>query len=238
MQSHDHSIFPPASTADEHGLVAITPLLNAEMLLDAYRHGIFPWSEDPVCWFSPDPRAVFLRESLKIPSNIGKIVRRQGFRVTLDQAFETVIRECADAHRHEGEWITPGFISSYTKLHRMGFAHSVEVWQGETLVGGLYGIQIRGLFAGESMFHHVSNASKVAFATLVYWLDEIGNMLLDAQVLNPHTERLGAVTVARAEYLAMLRYSQKVRVRFGGEKWSTPPDDQLTRLLTHPPEKS
>lgn len=238
MQSHEHSLFPPAATADEHGLVAITPVLNTEMLLDAYGHGIFPWSEGPVCWFSPDPRAVFLREYVKIPKNIGKIMRKEGLRVTLDEAFGAVIRKCADAHRSEGEWITPGFIASYTQLHKIGHAHSVEVWQGDNLVGGLYGVQLRGLFAGESMFHTVSNASKVAFAALIHWLDHVGNLVLDAQVLNPHTESLGAISIPRAEYLTMLRYAQTLRVRYEGEKWVTPPDDKLTRLLTHPAKKS
>ena len=233
-----NSIFPPPESADEHGLVAITPDLSAAMLLDAYSHGIFPWSENPVCWFSPDPRAVFLREHIRVPRKMGKIMRKGEFRVTYDTAFRRVIEACADSHRHQGEWISPGFINAYSELHEHGYAHSVEVWQEEHLVGGLYGVQLHGLFAGESMFYTVSNASKVAFAALVAQLDFAGIMLLDAQVINEHTANLGAVQVHRSDYLAMLHYALNLRVRFHAQKWPTPPHEEMLQLLTHTTEKA
>ena len=238
MLFQQKSMFPPPASADEHGLVAVTEELNAAMLLDAYSHGIFPWSENPVCWFSPDPRAVFLRERIRFPKKLGKIIRKGGFTVTYDTAFRRVIEACADNHRHEGEWISPGFIESYSDLHEHGYAHSVEVWQEDRLVGGLYGVQLKGLFAGESMFHTVSNASKVAFVALIAQLDFAGVMLLDAQVINDHTANLGAVQVHRSDYLAMLHYALNLRVRFHAEKWPTPPQEEMIGLLTRTAEKA
>lgn len=200
-------IFPDPNTADDTGLVVETTELNAELVLQAYARGIFPWSEDPVRWYSPDPRAIFIRDRIHLPRNLPKLVRRARFVVTYDQAFHEVVRRCRMAHRHEGVWLTRGFLRTYGELHEMGYAHSVEVWQDDVLVGGLYGVQINGFFAGESMFHDVSNASKVAFSGLIHKLDQIGNVLLDAQVINAHTARLGAVLVRRTDYLTILDYA-------------------------------
>ena len=238
MVYQQNSIFPPPATADEHGLVAVTANLTAPMLLDAYAHGIFPWSENPVCWFSPAPRAVFLREHIRLPRKIPKMMRKGNFRVSYDTAFRRVIEGCADSHRHQGEWISAGFIDTYTELHEHGYAHSVEVWQEERLVGGLYGVQLHGLFAGESMFFTVSNASKVAFTALVAQLDFAGIMLLDAQVINDHTANLGAVQVHRSDYLAMLHYALNLRVRFHAQKWPTPPHEEMLQLLTRTAERA
>lgn len=217
------SFFPAPETADHTGLVAVTDRLDVELLLDAYSHGIFPWSEDPVCWYSPDPRAVFLRDRIRIPKRIGKIMRRHDFHVTFDTAFERVMEACSEAHADSGTWITSGFVRAFTDLHKTGHAHSVEVWQKEELVGGVYGVQLAGLYAGESMFFRVPNASKVAFAFLVEQLDRIGTILFDAQVLNAFTLQLGAVMVRRSDYLWLLRHALTVNAPHDGNRWSTEP---------------
>ncbi len=205
--------------ADAHGIVTITETLNADLLLQAYCAGVFPWSEDPVSWYSPDPRAVFLPETIKRPKKIGKIMRRHALSVTADQAFENVMRACRAAHAHEGEWIGDQFVSAYSELHERGFAHSIEVWQEGQLVGGLYGVQVGGMFAGESMFHTVSNGSKVAFASLIDHLAAIGVFFIDAQVLNAHTHRLGAVLISREDYLRLLKVALNQQPQFSQEKW-------------------
>ena len=213
--------FPNPETADEHGLVAITDTMSPELVLEAYCSGIFPWSTDPVRWYSPDPRAIFLRDTVHIPRRLVRDLRNVRFRVTFDAAFEAVMRGCAEAHRHSGEWITETFIATYCELHARGYAHSAEVWHDDTLVGGLYGVQVRGLFAGESMFHRVSNASKIAFAYTARHLYAIGVPLFDAQVLNDHTYSLGAVQVRRRDYLALLRHVLRLRTPFDGKRWPT-----------------
>jgi leucyl/phenylalanyl-tRNA---protein transferase len=196
--------FPPPESADETGLVAVTRSMNADLLVEAYSRGIFPWSENPVRWYSPDPRAIFLRETVQVPRKIGKAMRHHRLRVTFDAAFEEVVRACSEEHASEGVWIGPQFVRAYTDLHRRGDAHSVEVWQDEALVGGLYGVQLGAMFAGESMFYRVPNASKIAFAYLVNHLWKCGTLYIDAQVLNEHTARLGAVLVHRADFLELL----------------------------------
>jgi leucyl/phenylalanyl-tRNA---protein transferase len=217
------SIFPDPESADHHGLVAVSHEITADLLLDAYAHGIFPWSEDPVGWFSPDPRAVFVRDRVKLPKRLGKIMRRSGFSVTFDTAFAEVMRACAESHAAGGTWITSGFFTAYGDLHLSGHAHSVEVWADGALAGGLYGVQLGGLFAGESMFFRVANASKVAFAHLVAQLDSIGTVLIDAQVPNPFTTQLGAVTMRRRRYLELLRSALEVRCRYDGTPWPAAP---------------
>lgn len=221
--------FPDPERADSTGLVAVTPELNTDLLLEAYARGIFPWSENPVRWYSPDPRAIFLRPTVRLPKKIGKAMRRHTLRVTFDTAFREVVQACADAHRAEGEWITPGFINAYAQLHEQGYAHSVEVWQGERLVGGLYGVQMGAMFAGESMFHHVPNASKVAFTYLVYQLDLIGVVMIDAQVINAHTASLGAVLVSRHDFLMLLSRALRMPVRTQGERWGPEPSFDMSR---------
>ncbi len=220
--------FPDPETADRQGLVARTPGLSTELLFEAYSRGIFPWSSDPVRWYSPEPRAVFLRPYIQLPRKIGKMMRRAGFRVTFDTAFGEVIQACSDAHRDEGEWISADFVRAYVEFNAAGWAHSIEVWQGEQLVGGLYGVQIGGMFAGESMFHRVSNASKVAFAYLVEQLHRLGVLLIDAQVLNQHTLDLGAVLVHRHDFLLMLERALEMPVKSSGEKWPAEPEFDLS----------
>ncbi|MBI5509139.1 MAG: leucyl/phenylalanyl-tRNA--protein transferase [Deltaproteobacteria bacterium] len=223
------SFFPHPDSADRHGLVAVTHAINADLLEDAYAHGIFPWSEDPVGWFSPDPRAIFVRDQIRMPRKLGKIMRRHRFRVTFDTAFDRVMRACAETHEKDGTWITAGFFAAYGELFERGHAHSVEVWQDEALVGGLYGVQLRGLFAGESMFHRVPNASKVAFGYLVRHLEAVGTLLFDAQVPNDFTLQLGAVLVRRATYLATLKKAMRVTTLYDGGRWPAAPLTALDR---------
>ncbi len=215
--------FPDPSSADDSGLVTTSDRLSVELLCEAYQRGIFPWSEDPVRWYSPEHRAIFLFDCIRLPKKIAKTMRRQGFRVTFDTAFRDVVEMCSDTHRHEGEWISEGFVIAYSRLHEMGLAHSVEVWQDGVLVGGLYGVQIGAMFAGESMFYKVSNASKVAFVYLVAHLQDIGVLFIDAQVLNETTADLGAVVVHRRDFLRILDYALGVPAEYGDRKWPSVP---------------
>ena len=182
--------------------------LDFATLLAAYRHGVFPWySEDePVQWWSPNPRFVLPPGDLRVTDSLRKTMRKPGWAVTLDQAFERVMRACAAVPRHgqDGTWITEEMIAAYVELHRRGHAHSVEVsWQGE-LVGGLYGVAIGRIFHGESMFHTRSDASKVGFAALVGRLRTAGFQLIDCQMPTAHLASLGAAPIRRAEFLATL----------------------------------
>jgi leucyl/phenylalanyl-tRNA--protein transferase len=229
IMRREQSVFPDPRTADATGLVTVTEHLDADLLLEAYSRGIFPWSERPVRWYSPDPRSVFLRGLIRLPRRVGRLMRKQGLRVSFDSTYTEVMRRCAMTHRSDGIWITPGFVRAYGELHERGFAHSVEVWQDADLVGGLYGVQLGGLFAGESMFHLVPNASKVAFAHLVAQLDLVGTVLFDCQVINDHTARLGAVCISRDDYLAALASALRARTRFAGEKWPPEPPPPAKR---------
>jgi leucyl/phenylalanyl-tRNA---protein transferase len=221
MKSPDHDEkypFPHPSTADEEGVVAVGGEFNAGRLLAAYRQGIFPWSGDPLRWYSPTPRGIIWQ--VKLPRRLPKMIRKGGFRITFDRAFQQVVQACSDSHRHEGEWITSDFVRAYTELHHEGYAHSVEVWNREgDLVGGLYGVHIAGLYAGESMFYREPNASKVAFAALVHHLKAIGVVLIDCQMVTEYTERLGAVWVWREDYLELLEQALAQESRYSGEIW-------------------
>lgn len=200
---------PETALKEPNGLLAIGGDLSIERLTEAYRNGIFPWfSEgDPILWWSPDPRAVFLLDQLHPPASLRRFFRRSGWRLTLDTSFDSVIRRCAETPRagQAGTWITEAMIAAYIRLHKHGLAHSVEVWDRGTLVGGLYGIAIGQLFFGESMFSARSNGSKVALFSLAAHLKRHGYVLLDSQVPNPHTTSLGATTIPRRDFLAILR---------------------------------
>jgi leucyl/phenylalanyl-tRNA---protein transferase len=195
-----------------NGLVALGGKLLPETLVAAYRAGIFPWSSDPVLtWWSPDPRAVFDLASWKPHRSVGRAARRAGWRFTIDQDFEGVMRACAEAGADRpSTWITADFVNAYGQLHGRGLAHSVEVWEDDALVGGLYGVTLGGFFGGESMFHRRTDASKAAVGHLVERLRAGGFTLLDAQVPTPHLARLGAVAIPRAEYLTLLRRALSV----------------------------
>jgi leucyl/phenylalanyl-tRNA--protein transferase len=207
-------LFDPES-ADEEGLVAVGGDLRPELLLEAYRSGVFPWysEETPVLWWSPDPRAIFELDGLHVPRRLARTLRSGRFSVTFDRDFDGVVRGCAD-RPGQGTWITPEMIRAYTELHRLGWAHSVEAWHAGELAGGLYGVAVGGLFAGESMFTRVRDASKVALVRLAEHLRRRGFELFDIQFCTEHTSRLGAVEIPRAEYLARLRRALARPARF------------------------
>lgn len=200
------SPFDPEA-ADENGLVAVGGDLSVPLLLAAYSSGVFPWSSDPVVtWWSPDPRAVFELDDFELARGVRRSVRRGGWTFSVDRAFGAVIRACGESRPDRPEtWITDDFVAGYEELHAMDYAHSVEVWSGDALVGGLYGVAIGGFFGGESMFHRCADASKAAVGHLVDTLRAAGFSLLDAQVPTPHLERIGAISIPRADYLERLR---------------------------------
>jgi leucyl/phenylalanyl-tRNA--protein transferase len=210
---------PLATSAD--GLVCVGGRLSPEWLLDAYRHGIFPWpvwDDEPMAWWSLDPRAILEIDGLHVSRRLARTLRSGKFAATLDRDFEAVIHGCATATGRAGEtWLTPAMIAAYCELHRLGHAHSVEVWRNGQLAGGSYGVAIGGLFAAESMFHRVTDASKVAVVNLVEHLRSRGYQLLDVQQWTPHTGRLGAVEIPRVEYLRRLAAATDLPVTFGGE---------------------
>jgi leucyl/phenylalanyl-tRNA--protein transferase len=198
--------FPPANEADEHGVVGVGADLEPGTLLAAYRNGMFPMpipGRRRIAWWSPDPRGVLPLDGLVISRSLRRSVTR--YEVTVDAAFADVVRACAAPDR-DGGWITSEIEEAYVGLHRLGWAHSVETWDTERneLVGGLYGVKVAGLFAGESMFHRRRDASKVALVGLVERLRATGAVLLDIQWLTPHLASLGAVEISRAEYLRRL----------------------------------
>jgi leucyl/phenylalanyl-tRNA--protein transferase len=208
------SPFFAVEAADEAGLVAVGGDLGPNRLLQAYSAGVFPWYSEgePILWWSPDPRAIFELDGLHVPRRLARTLRSGRFRVTVNQDFAGVIRGCAD--RDEGTWITAEMIAAYETMHRLGHAHSIEVWHGTKLAGGLYGMALRGLFAGESMFTRVRDASKVALVYLIDRLRQCGFQLFDIQMLTEHTARLGAVEIPRKQYLARLRKALTCRVTF------------------------
>lgn len=201
----DEIIFPDTALAEPDGLLAIGGDLSVERLTLAYQSGIFPWfSEgDPIMWFAPHERCVIFPEKIKVSKSMQKLMRAKTFLVTVNKAFDKVIKNCAKTPRtgQEGTWITDDMQQAYLKMHQKGLAHSVEVWQNDKLVGGLYGIKIGNVFCGESMFSHVSNASKTA---LIYLAKNMGFKLIDCQLPNDHLMSLGAVMISREEYLEIL----------------------------------
>jgi leucyl/phenylalanyl-tRNA--protein transferase len=204
-----------ADFANETGLVAVGGDLRPERLLQAYRHGVFPWYDDdqPICWWSPNPRAIIELDGLHLPRRLRRTLRSGQFSVTIDQDFANVIRGCA-LGRAEGTWITPDMIRAYELLHALGYAHSMEAWRDGELAGGIYGVAIGGFFAGESMFTRRPDASKIALVHLVERLRQKRFQLFDIQFLNEHTSRFGAVEISRSQYLARLREALNVRTAF------------------------
>jgi leucyl/phenylalanyl-tRNA---protein transferase len=202
--------FPDVSLAlsDPNGLLAVGGNLGPACLLQAYRHGIFPWYEagQPILWWSPDPRMVLFPSSLRVSRSLRKVIRQQRFRVSFDRAFEAVIRACSAPRDedHPGTWITEEMISAYIRLHDLGYAHSVETWQDDELVGGVYGIGLGRVFFGESMFHQRSDASKVALVHLVRRLEAWGCAVIDCQMETPHLASMGAETIDRREFTGLL----------------------------------
>lgn len=201
--------FPPLDTAlqEPNGLLAAGGDLSPARLVEAYRHGCFPWYQDgqPILWWSPDPRTVLFPEELHVSRSLAKVMRRQTFEITFDRDFEGVIRGCAAPRDYtDGTWITSPMQSAYIELHRQGLAHSVEAWRDDELVGGLYGLAMGRLFFGESMFSRADNASKVAFVTLATKLRHWGFSLIDCQMPTEHLHSFGARPITRrvfADYL-------------------------------------
>ncbi|RYJ52934.1 leucyl/phenylalanyl-tRNA--protein transferase [Flavobacterium petrolei] len=201
--------FPPIDQANRDGILAIGGDLSPERLQLAYKSGIFPWFEDgePIMWWSPNPRMVLFLDELIVSKSMRNILNRNSFKVTFNQNFRDVISNCQNIERdgQNGTWITNDMIEAYCKMHELGIAKSVEVWQDEVLVGGLYGIDLGHVFCGESMFSKVSNASKVAFIALVHQLKVENYKLLDCQVYNPHLESLGCREIERVDFMKILK---------------------------------
>lgn len=202
-------IFPPIHLANEDGILAIGGDLSTERLLLAYKNGIFPWFNEgePIIWYSPNPRMVLFPKNLKISKSMQQIIRKNEFKITFNQNFSEVIRNCKTIFREGqgGTWITNEMQQAYLKLHNLGIAKSVEVWQGNELVGGLYGIDLGHVFCGESMFSKASNTSKLAFIYLVQKLEKENYQLIDCQVYNKHLDSLGATEISRNEFLTYLK---------------------------------
>ncbi len=221
----DEVIFPPPELAEDNGLLAVGGDLSEPRLLLAYSEGIFPWysAGDPVLWWSPDPRLVLFPDELKVSRSLRQTMKKGVFRVTMDTAFESVIRNCAEIHRKNdgGTWITGEMIDAYIRLHHSGYAHSVESWFEGELAGGLYGVSLGSAFFGESMFTKKSNASKAAFVRLVEQLTEWNFSLIDCQITTPHLLGLGAREIPRTEFLKMLKTALKAPVKRG--KWEMVP---------------
>jgi leucyl/phenylalanyl-tRNA--protein transferase len=200
--------FPPPEFADKSGLLAVGGDLEIERLLLAYKMGIFPWYDNttPILWWSPDPRMVLIPKDLHVSRSLKKVLKKDIFKVTMDLEFESVITECAYTRLDTGDetWITDEMINAYISLYDSGYAHSVEVWFNDNLVGGLYGVSMGGIFFGESMFTKVDNASKVGFVYLVKQLEKWNFNLIDCQVATDNLARFGAIEIPRKEFLTYL----------------------------------
>lgn len=218
----DELVFPPPRLARKEGLLAVGGDLSQERLLLAYRMGIFPWytEDEPIMWWSPDPRLVLYPSELRVSRSLKKTIKKQIFRLTVDESFESVINACAHSRTKadEGTWIVEEMINAYCRLHESGLAHSVEVWQNGSLVGGLYGVSLGKCFFGESMFTLISNASKVALVALVQYLRAREFHFIDCQISTPHLLSFGAQEIPRTQFLNELEQALKSPTLKG--KWS------------------
>lgn len=209
FQLSDKLIFPPPELSEDDGLLAVGGDLSEQRLLLAYSMGIFPWYSEgyPILWWSPDPRLVLRPDELKVSRSLRQVIKKGIYTVKMDTAFEEVIRNCAGLRRNgdDGTWLTVEMIEAYIRLHKAGYAHSIESWHEGELAGGLYGIALGGAFFGESMFTKKSNASKVAFVILVQQLTGWGFRIIDCQVTTPHLLSLGAREIPRAEFMTILK---------------------------------
>lgn len=221
--SEDEITFPPAHLANPDGILAIGGDLSSDRLLLAYRQGLFPWfnPEDPILWWSPDPRFVLYPNELKVAKSMRPYFNQKKFDYTFDQCFEQVMRCCQQQWRkgqEGGTWISDGMIRAYQDLHQQGYAHSVEVWQDGALVGGLYGVCIGKIFFGESMFAKVSNASKAGFISLVKVLEKMGFWLIDCQQETRHLKSLGGRPIPREQFLEYMKKNETEESLIGN--WS------------------
>ena len=218
-QLSEDLIFPSPYLASKEGLLAIGGDLSPNRLLLAYSNGIFPWYSEgePILWWSPDPRLVLYPTELKVSRSLKKVFKQDIFAVTLDRAFREVITECAQVRleNHEGTWIVDDMVQAYCRLHESGFAHSVEAWQDNRLVGGLYGVSLGKCFFGESMFTRITNASKVALVALVEHLGQLDFSFIDCQITTAHLTRFGAREISRTHYLDELAGALKAATRRG-----------------------
>lgn len=210
--------FPPVNLARKDGLLAFGGNLEPNFIIEAYSRGIFPWynEDEPVLWWSPNPRSVFFLDNIKISKSMKKFIKKNEYRVSFDENFEGVINSCAKSRKET--WISKDFIKTYTKLHLDGIAHSVEVWKGEELVGGLYGINLGKMFYGESMFSLEANTSKLALISLANFLKERDYKIIDCQVHNSHLESIGAVEISREEFLKIMKNQIEKNGEYG--KWN------------------
>lgn len=224
--------FPPPELANAEGLLAVGGDLSPERLLLAYRMGIFPWYNegDPICWWSTDPRLVLFPSELKVSRSMRPYFNQSRFQVTADQDFTAVIRACAGHDRENHTWITDDMQAAYCRLHELGYAHSVEVWEADQLVGGLYGIALGPVFFGESMFSRVSNASKFGFIALVRRLEQLGFVMIDCQQETAHLQSLGARNISRKVFTELL--DEHIPESIRAESWHNHPDfNQLSHGL-------
>jgi leucyl/phenylalanyl-tRNA--protein transferase len=221
-------IFPPPHLAGSDGLLAIGGDLSKERLLLAYRMGIFPWFSDdePIIWWSPDPRLVLYPKDIRVSKSLKKIINKNIFKVTIDSSFEQTISLCANIRlqKNEGTWLGEDMIEAYCNLHEAGYAHSVEAWHDGELAGGLYGVSLGKCFFGESMFTRISNASKVAFIALVEYLKTLSFDMIDCQLATEHLKNFGAREIPRSVFLKQLNESLKARTKKG--RWVYNPAKQ------------
>jgi len=218
--------FPPLEHAltDPNGLLAIGGDLSTQRLINAYTNGIFPWfsENDPLLWWSPNPRAIIKITDLNINKTLSKFLKKSSFNVTLNRDFDQVITFCSDApFRKEGTWILQPMLQAYQKLHQQGIAHSIEVWHHQELVGGLYGVAINGFFSGESMFYKQSNASKVALVYLAKHLTTVGVSFIDCQILNPFLESMGCIEISREKFVKLK--AQALAISLADDFWQPQP---------------
>ena len=227
VRLHRHELrFPPVEQASPEGLLAVGGDLRPERLLEAYRKGIFPWynEDQPILWWSPDPRAVLFPDKLHVSRSLKRSLRSNVFTVTLDTRFRDVMAQCAGPrpqYPEGGTWITSDMLDAYTRLHELGYAHSAETWQNGRLVGGLYGVAIGGTFFAESMFTRVDDASKVALVRLVRQLQTWNFRLIDCQQSSPHVSRFGAEEIPRADFIKHLNEALTLPDRRGPWKFET-----------------
>lgn len=221
-QLSDDLVFPDPRRANPDGLLAIGGDLSVPRLLLAYRLGIFPWYEDgyPILWWSPPRRCLVDPTAFHVSRSLNRLLRQGRFTVTFDQAFSEVMRACAETRIAEGKgtWITEDMIDAYVILHETGFAHSTEAWYEGQLAGGIYGVSLGSAFFGESMFKRVTNASKIAFASLAQRLSDWHFTMIDCQITNPHLQSLGSYEISRAEFLRRLAHALTFPTRVG--KWT------------------
>jgi leucyl/phenylalanyl-tRNA---protein transferase len=233
-------LLPDPDQADEDGVVGVGADLAPATLVDAYRRGMFPWPHPgvPLPWFSPDPRGIITADDLHVSRSLGRHLRRCRLTTTVDVAFRAVVAACAaDRGDGQGSWITAAMARAYARLHDLGWAHSIEVWDGDRLVGGLYGVQVGGVFTGESMFHRQTDASKVALVDLATRFHAAGGRLFDVQLTTPHLRSLGARDLPRREFLDVLARAQHLDVRLAtGRRQASRLADVLDRTTTTPPD--